>query len=177
MPSSFRAGDSVSWSVSHPEYLPSAGWSLAYTLTHPTLSKISISASGSGDVFGVSLAVATTANYAAGDYYYVASMTNGSTALTFDAGAITIEPNLAAATNYDGRTFARRMLDAIEAALEGRASSLDLELEIQGRRIRHYTPAELITWHSHFKAAVAREQRADRLRRGLGSNAKVLVRL
>ena len=69
------------------------------------------------------------------------------------------------------------LADAIQAALEGRASSLDLELEINGRRIRHFSPDELIKWHSHFKADVAREQRADRLSRGLGSRAKILVRL
>jgi hypothetical protein len=177
LPSSFRAGDTVSWTVAHPDYPASAGWSLNVTLAHPTLSKLTLGTTAVGDAFLVSLTAATTAAYAPGQYAYLARVSKGADTYTLDAGSVTIEPDLAAATTYDGRTWAQRMLDAIQAALEGRASSLDLELEIQGRRIRHFTPAELITWHSHFQSEVAREQRTDRLRRGLGTSGKVLVRL
>jgi hypothetical protein len=72
-----------------------------------------------------------------------------------------ILPNLAAATTFDFRSHAKTMLEAIEAAFEGKASSTQLEMEINGRRIRSFSPEEMIKWRSFYKAEVAKEAQAE----------------
>lgn len=177
LPQSFRAGDTVTWTVTLRDYPASAGWTLTYSLLHASASKLTLTASASNDDFVVTIPAATSANYTAGDYTYVARVSKAGESYTVDSGRISILPNLATSTTYDGRSWAERVLTALEATLEGRATGVELELEIAGRRIRYFTPDELIKWHGFYKAEVVRERSTDRLRRGLGGPQKVLVRL
>lgn len=169
-PSSFRAGDLLAWTKSLSDYPANDGWALAYTFINAA-SKITINASASGADFAVSVAAATTAGYTAGAYSWMARVTKSTEIYTVGQGTIEILPNLAALTTYDGRSHAKVMLEAIEAAFEGKASTTQLEMEINGRRVRNFTPAELIQWRSFYKAEVAKEARAESLARtGINKN-------
>ena len=70
-----------------------------------------------------------------------------------------------ASTTFDFRSHAKTMLEAIEAAFVGKASSTQLELEINGRRIRSFSPAEMIQWRNFYKMEVAKEAQAESLAR------------
>jgi|CXWL01.1.fsa_nt_gi hypothetical protein len=159
-PSSFRAGDLLAWTKSLSDYPANAGWTLVYTLINAS-AKITITASASGADFSVSVPAATTAGYTAGDYQWMARVTKATEIYTVGHGTVTILPNLAAATTFDFRSHAKTMLDAIEAAFEGKASSTQLEMEINGRRIRSFSPEEMIRWRSYYKQAVASEAQAE----------------
>jgi hypothetical protein len=161
-PVSFRAGDLLKWTKSLTDYPADQGWALVYTLINAA-AKITITASASGADHAVSVAAATTAAYTAGTYRWMARVTKGTDIYSVGEGSITILPNLAALTTYDGRSHAVIMLEAIEAAYEGRASATQLEYEINGRRVRQMSPTELITWRSYYKAEVAAEADADSL--------------
>ncbi len=159
-PTSFRAGDFLTWSQSLSDYPANAGWSLAYTLINAA-QKLTLTASASGADHLISVAAATTASYAAGTYSWMARVTKGTEIYTIASGSMVILPNLAALTTYDGRSHAKTMLEAIEAAFEGRASSTQLEMELNGRRIRSYSLKELIEWRSFYAAEVAKEADAE----------------
>ena len=159
-PSSFRAGDLLAWTKALSDYPANAGWALVYTLINAT-AKITITASASGAEFSVSVPAATTAAYTAGDYQWMARVTKATEIYTVGQGTVTILPNLATATTFDVRSHAKTMLDAIEAAYEGKASSTQLEMEINGRRIRNFSPEEMIRWRSFYKAEVAKEAQAE----------------
>jgi len=159
-PTTFRAGDLLSWSKSLLDYPASGGWTLAYTLINAA-AKITINASASGADFLISIAASVTAAYTAGSYRWMARVTKGTDIYTVAEGMIEILPNLAALSTYDGRTHAKKMLEAIEAAYEGKASTTQLQLEINGRRIINFTPADLIKWRSFYQAEVAKEADAD----------------
>jgi hypothetical protein len=163
-PSSFRAGDLLSWTKSLSDYPADQGWTLAYTLINAA-SKITINASASGADFLVSVAATLTAAYTAGAYQWMARVTKATEIYTVGQGTIEILPNLAAATTYDFRSHAKTMLEAIEAAFEGKASSTQLEMEINGRRIKSFSPSEMIQWRSFYKAEVAKEAQAETLAR------------
>jgi len=163
-PSSFRAGDLLTWTKSLADYPANQSWTLAYTLINAA-SKITINASASGADFLVSVAAATTAAYTAGAYQWMARVTKATEIYTVGQGTIEILPNLATATTFDGRTHAKTMLDAIEAAFEGKASSTQLEMEINGRRIKSFSPEEMIRWRSYYKMEVAKEGDAESLTR------------
>lgn len=73
-------------------------------------------------------------------------------------GTVVILPEISAQANdYDGRTWARRSLDAIEAVIEGRASRADLEYQIGSRHLRSMSHAELLAARGEFRAMVNRE--------------------
>jgi len=163
-PSSFRAGDLLAWTKSLPDYPANQGWALSYTLINAS-SKITINASASGADFSVSVPAATTAPYAPGSYQWMARASKALQIVTVASGTIDILTNLATATTFDFRSHARTMLDAIEAAFEGKASSTQLSYSIAGRTVENLTPEQLIKWRSFYKMEVAKEAQAEKFAR------------
>lgn len=163
-PQTIRAGDLVSWTKALQDYPANAGWSLVYTLINGS-AKITINASASGADHLVSVAAATSAAYAAGSYSWMARVTKGAEIYTVDTGSLTIQPNLAALNTFDGRSHAKVMVEAIEAAIQGRASSVQLRMTINNRSIEYLSPTELIKWLSFYRAEVAKEAQLESIRR------------
>lgn len=173
-PLQLRAGDTWQWTRSLADYPASDGWSLAYVLINAT-AKISILASASGDDHAVTVAAATTAGYTAGAYDWVARASKSGQVFTVGSGRIAILPSLAAST-ADLRTHARKVLEAIEAVLEGRASQDVLEYQIAGRSLKRIPVADLLMLRDRYRAEVAREDAANRVALGLPDRRRVFVR-
>ena len=175
-PLSFRAGDSVAWTISDSDHRAGDGWVLSYTLISAAV-KITLTSSASGDDHAVSLAAAATAGYAAGDYQWVRTFTNSGTSAreTVASGTVSILPNLSALSTYDGRSHAVRMLEAIEASLESRATAdmIDLLASSGLDRSMQRDTAKLIALRSKYQIEVAREQAAAGNRPGRG---RILMR-
>lgn len=163
-PSSFRAGDLLAWSKSLADYPANQGWALSYTLINAA-AKLTITATTSGADLSVSVPAATTALYAPGRYQWMARVSKGLEILTVASGTMEILPNLATATTFDFRSHARTMLEAIEAAFVGKASSTQLSYSINGRTVQNLTPEQLIKWRSFYKAEVAKEAQAEKFSR------------
>jgi hypothetical protein len=70
----------------------------------------------------------------------------------------------------DGRSHARRVLDAIEATLEGRATDDMAEITIRGRTIKQTPLVDLMKLRDVYRRDVAAEARAERLGQGLPDN-------
>lgn len=178
-PARVRAGDSVSWRKSLADFPATDGWTLHYRLIN-SAGKIDIAASADGADHLVDIAKATTANWTAGDYTYVAYVDDGSDRHTIEQGSITVDPNLAAeSSGYDTRSHAKKMLDAIDAALLTLSTGERLavvEAEVTARRMR-YDFTSLMKLRQLFAAEVMREENAERARLGLGSRNKLQVRL
>lgn len=163
-PQTIRAGDLVSWTKTLQDYPADAGWSLVYTLINGS-TKITINASASGVDHRVSVAAATSANYAAGSYTWMARVSKGLEIYTVGVGSLKIQPNLDALSTFDGRSHAKVMVEAIEAAIQGRASSVQLRMTINNRSIEYLSPTELIKWLSFYRAEVAKEAQLESIQR------------
>jgi hypothetical protein len=163
-PTTIRAGDLLSWSKTLSDYPASAGWALSYTLINAS-SKITINASASGADHLVSVAAATTGSYSAGGYTWIARVTKATEVYTIGQGSMQILPNLASLSTFDGRSHAKIMLEAIEAAIQGRASATQLRMSINNRSIEYLSPTELIKWLSFYRAEVAKEAQAETIRK------------
>jgi hypothetical protein len=174
-PSEVRAGDTWTWERSLSDY-PAPTWTLAYALLNAA-GKISITAAASGTDHLVSVAAATTANYTPGTYSAVGRVTSGTEAVTVWTGSIQVLPNLAAATSYDDRSHARRVLQAIEAVIEGRASSDQQEIQIGDRMLKKIPIGDLLKLRDSYTLEVASEESASRLAQGIGGRGRVMVRL
>lgn len=172
-PAALRAGDTWQWRREDLDDYPASDWTLTYYFRNAA-SYFDVTAAADGDMFAVDVAATTTADRAAGWYDWTAMVSDGTDRFEVGRGRIEILANVAAAEAHDGRSFARRMLDAIEASLESRASSDQLDMVTAQLESRSLTrdKAGLMTLRDRFKAEVATE---DRARRGARSNRILAV--
>jgi hypothetical protein len=165
-PTSARAGDTWAWTRESYDY-PAPSWVLTYTL-YSSAAVISFAAAADGTIHSVSLAPATTAAYTAGRYDWVAHVTDGTDRYQVASGVITVLPDVAEAATYDGRSHARKMLDAINALIEGRATAGDLDVvrTSTGDRATDWDLPSLMKLRQQYAQAVRAEDDAARLIRG-----------
>lgn len=174
LPRAQRAGDSFSWRQSLNEHTAANGWALALRLIPQAGSAIELSGTASGSDWDFAATGAQTADWPAGRYTTALVATRAAERSTLAADALQVFPNLATATTHDSRSFARRMLDAIESALIGRATNdeLDLiEVQIYSRGQKRGQDV-LLAARSKFKIEVQREEAAA----GRGRSGRVYVR-
>lgn len=175
-PSSLRAGDTWKWTRTLDDY-PAGTWTLKYRFKNAT-SYFEIVAGTSGTDHSVSVAAATTAAYPAGSYTWMAWVEGGSSEkYTVDTGTLEIDPDYRASTAaYDGRSHARKMLDAIEAWLEARDPAV-AEYEIAGRRMKYIPIAELVKLRNRYGLEVRNEDAAAAIAKGEGLGRKIQFRV
>lgn len=173
-PAVLNAGDTLRWTRSLADYPASAGWVLSYILINAA-AKITITGSASGDDHSILVPAATSAGYTPGSYDWRARVTKAAEVYTVGEGRLTVRNAFGAAT-FDARTHARKTLEAIEAVIEGRASSEVSYYMIGGRQLRYLTPAELLTLRDKYRAEVAREDAAAAVAAGLPDRRRVYVR-
>jgi hypothetical protein len=177
-PSRIVAGDSASWTKNLPQYLPASGWVLSYAIVRDGV-RLSITGTNNGDgTHLVSLAAATTGAWTPGQYAWQAYVTKAATSerVTIASGQLKVEANFAAGA-VDARSHAKKTLDALEATLEGRASSDQLAYSIGGRSISKMAPEQLLTWRDKDRAEVAAEEKAQKVAAGLGASGTIRVRM
>ena len=172
-PAVIAAGDTAKWRRSLPAYPASAGWTLSYTLVRAA-TRITFSASADGDLHLVNVPASTTTAWTAGTYTWRAQVSKAGEVYTISTGTLSIRPNFATAT--DGRSHARKVLDGIEAVIEGRATSEVGEYQIAGRSLKYIPIPELLALRDKYRAEVLREDAAERTARGLPDQRRTYVR-
>lgn len=175
-PTEVTAGDFVTWQISLPDYPASAGWVLSYAFVK-TGTQITVTASASGDDHLVAVAAATSAGWTAGTYQWQARVTKTTEVYTVRKGSLTIQPNFAAASSgYDGRSHARKVLDALNAWIENHDPAVQ-DYQIAGRSMRYIPMGDLLKLRSDYERRVAAEAATQRAAAGLPSRSKINVRL
>lgn len=169
IPAEARAGDTVQWTRSLPQYLPADGWSLGYVLVTPA-SAHAIATTAVGDEHQALEAAAASAAWPAGRATLVEQVTRGSERHTLGEYFFRVLPNLIAGTGADTRTHAQRVLDNLNAWLEGKADFAG-EIELAGRRIKTYSLEELLMLRDRYAAMAANEAA------GTGAVRRMVVRL
>lgn len=79
-------------------------------------------------------------------------------------------------TEETTQTHAERVLNAIEATIERRASTDQMSYTIDGRSLSRTPIADLLALRDRYKAEVAREKQAARLKNVRGGGRQVFVR-
>lgn len=176
-PSILRAGDTWKWTRSLPDW-PASAWTLKYRAKNAA-GGFEITAAASGDDFAVTVAAATTAAYAAGDYSWIAWVEAGSEKFTVESGTWTVQPEYRAGlatVALDDRSHARKALAAIEGWIEGNDLTA-AEFTLGDRRIKNIPIPELIKLRQRYLQEVAAEDAAAALARGEGSGRRIQIRL
>lgn len=177
-PTTFRAGDSVSWTLSLPARAPSDGWALHYRLLWPTGTAVDISTTGAGDDYTVSLTAANTADWAAGAATLVSWLTRNTDRETLGQQAVTILPDLTTAANFDSRTRNQKALDAARTALETYLTGGRMhvaEYEIAGRHMKFRSADEIRDLIQFYERECAKERAALAILQG-GTPGRILTR-
>lgn len=94
-----------------------------------------------------------------------------------ESGQIEILPDLAqATTDSDFRSHVKKVLDAIESLLEGKATADAMSYSIGGRSISKMGPTELLKWRDVYRVEYERELDAEGIAKGLDSRRRIGVR-
>jgi len=179
-PTTFIVGDRLAWKRTDlgTDYAP-ASYALQYSarLEDGGSTEITITAGESGSDYVIEVAAATTAVYTAGIYHWQAYIVRSadSERITVDSGTFEVKANRDAATT-DPRGHVKKVLDAIEAIIEKRSTKDQDSYSIQGRSLGRTPIADLILLRDRYRAEWVREQRAERIRNGLGHSGVVKVR-
>ena len=139
--------------------------------------KFTLTATEANDTYYIEAASSSTTSYAVGDYIWEAYITKtaDSNRVMVDSGRTTITQNLAD-TNADLRSHAKKVLDAIEAVIEGRASIDQSSMSIAGRSLSRMSVDELMTFRDRYKAEYLKEIKLARIRNGQGTGNTPKVR-
>lgn len=169
-PTKIIQGDSLTFTISNSNFLPSENWTLEYRLVGKT-NNYTITTTVVDETFEVDEAPATTAAYVIGLYtaYEVFTNSDGTrTTNTSHQVEITVDPTTSSFA--DQRTHAQIALEAIEAVIEKRASTDQNKYTIGNRSLDRIPLSELKEFRADYREEVLIEQG----KKGLGK--KILVR-
>lgn len=186
IPSELRAGDTVVWTLAATtdtlgNTISSPDWDVTYYLRMNTAGE-GATVTSSDDASGgwtFTIAAATTAGFNAGQWYWQAQATNGSSVITLGAGSFVVLPSLAytgTATAFDGRSQAEQDLESVQAAIRSIISKQTKYYIIGTRQYTALDLPALMQRESQLKSIVAREKKAERMAAGLGNPDNMFVR-
>lgn len=156
-----------------PAYPAGDGWALTLIMRGPAA--IDLVATADGDTHILSAAATTTAAWAPGPYQVALRVTDGTQVVEVDEGLVRIVADLAGiAAGHDGRGHVRRVLDAIEAVIEGRATKDQESYKINNRELVRTPISELLKMRQTYRDEARRERAAARGQSLLGR--RVLAR-
>lgn len=169
VPNSFTVGESFSWTKEFSLY-PASLWDLTYHF-RGVGQGFDVEATANGNKFDLSALSTQTDNCTAGTYSYQAYVTKDAEKILVDQGTIRVHPNLASLDlndSFDGRSKAQKILDAIDAMIEGKATLDQQAYQIGNRQLSRIPIPDLIMLRDKYQRIVAEEKRAKNLKKGSG---------
>ena len=174
-PEKLTAGVTWKWKKTISDY-PASEWTLTYYLRKDGATATSFSAAADGDSYLVTVAAATTAAYASGIYDFIGWVIKGTEKFEIFNSMIEVLPNPTNSSAYDPRSHARRVMELLEAAMEGRVPNGMESYSIGGRSINKIPLNQLRELWEKYKMDVVMEEQAERLVNGRRSGKNIGVR-
>lgn len=182
IPEKITQGDYISWidiptSDNLGNRINSSDYTLKYAIRGAT--SLDIESVTNGDGWKSEISPAQSAALTAGVYYWQAFVTNGDgKKITLGNGKIEILKGLDLVTGeYDGRSQAKKDLDAVDAAIRSLVSGGAVqEYSIGNRSFRKMNLEDLRALQSQLRYEVAKEERAEKMKAGLGDSFNMFVR-
>ena len=176
-PVSFIAGDTVKWTLSLSDYLPADGWVLSYAFVMSG-DQQTVSATDNGDGSHlVTITAAESVDYKVGIYRWQAYVTKGAERYKVREGRVEVKPNFATqSSGYDGRSHVKKVLEALQSMIEGKATKDQMSYTIANRSIERMPVEDLIKWKNHYERLYQNELKAENLANGGVPGNRVMVR-
>lgn len=177
-PAEVTQGDTIRWRYKNSDYDP-ATWTLTYALVNANHQTQSVTCTDNGDGTHLFTLSATDSRaLGSGKWHFQGKMSSDGIVELVTEGAITVKRDFSlTGQNYDARSHAEIVLDAIEAVIQNRASSDQSSMSLNGRSLSLMSHKELEEQRALYRSEVANERAAERIAQGLGSGQRVLVRM
>ena len=176
-PDEFFEGDTVTWTKDLSDY-PASVWTLKYNFVSDDASakNETTTAAADGDTHVITISKAESGAYTAGDYKWFSYVEDAGETVRYSVatGSVTVHPDQTSDT--DARSHAKKVLDAINANIEGIASKEQQSYSIAGRSLSRYTPAELYEFKQQYESLYNKELQDEQIANGGGSGRTVKVR-
>ena len=181
------AGDSLGWVRDYASisYVDSSGdiqeceastWTLTYYAINKD-HKFQITASATDDDFLVEVPATTTQNYSPGKYQWRAYVNQTTTRYQVDSGEWEVLPNFETQNEYDFRSHAQKVLDNVNAILEGKSPTHHSAMSIGGRSISEMSYMELMGVKASYENRVAYEKAVEDIDKGrTPQSGQIIVR-
>lgn len=142
-----------------------------------TAVNFTITATEASDKYYVEVPSSTTATYTKGSYHWFAyiTRTSDSERVMVDEGYSEVIDNYAT-TSSDVRSHVKKVLDAVEAVIENRASIDQQSMSIAGRSLSRMDINDLLFWRDKYKAEYIRELKKSRAKNGSSTGNTIKVR-
>lgn len=164
----FSAGESLAWEKTYSDYDASDGWVLTYYF-RGTGTGFDIEATASGSKFVIVVPSTATETMVAGQYSYQGFVEKGTERIQVDSGTVQVFPSLVGSdvsATFDGRSEVKKILDAIDATIAGKATSDQLEYTIGNRQLRRYEFKDLILLRDKYQNLYNQEVRRENSTKG-----------
>lgn len=178
-PNELQLGDFWAWKRTDlSNDYPTASYSLSYEfnlIDGATVSNFTLTASESNNEYVIEST--NTTSYAKGEYNWIAYITRSSDSarIKISEGFTEIQDNYATTTN-SVRSHAKKVLDAIEAVIENRATMDQSSMSIAGRSLSRLTVDELMTFRDRYKTEYLKEIKKARIKNNKDSGNAIKVR-
>ena len=181
IPESFVIGTTVQWTDSLSDYPASDGWALQHTFVQAADQQQTTAAAYNTDDFLTTLTAAESALFTAGTYFFQSMVTKAAETYLVKQGRIEVKAGFATeATGYDNRSHVLKVLDALETALEGRASEIDQSFSIgtgeESRSVSKMSLEELMAARSTYLGHLREIDRKERVEQGLDHEDNIYTR-
>lgn len=151
-PNEIVAGETIEADLSYIDF-PSSEYSLKIAVVG-SVSKAVISANSlTNNNFHI---IFDTKDLAEGLYAYQVQIVKNSTIVKFvESGNLKIKPNLFNQTTFDSRIHAQKMIEAIEALIENRATNEHKSLKVNNRELVHHSFDELKKLRNEYRTEMS----------------------
>jgi len=176
-PTEFTAGDTVKWKIYTSDYLPDDGWVMSYVFVDDD-EQHTITGTDNGDGYHlITIDTTTSATFSPGYFRWQSYVSKDAERYTIGRGEIEVKADFATATTgYDSRSHVKKVLDAIESLIEGKASKDQESWSVEGRALSRYSWPDLLKLRDKYLRYYREEQAAERIARGLDGGRKIVVR-
>ena len=178
-PNELQLGDFWAWKRTDlsTDY-PTASYSLSYEFNlvdGSTAANFTLTATESNNEYIIE--TSNTTSYTSGEYNWVAYITRSSDSarIKLSEGFTEIQENYATTTS-SVRSHAKKVLDAIEAVIENRATMDQSSMSIAGRSLSRLTIDELLQFRDRYKAEYLKEVKKARIKNKKDSGNTIKVR-
>jgi hypothetical protein len=178
-PNELQLGDFWAWKKTDlSDDYPTASYSLSYEFNlvdGSTAANFTLTATESNDEYIIE--TSSTTSYTAGEYNWVSYITRSSDSarIKLSEGFTEIQQNYATTTS-SVRSHVKKVLDAIEAVIENRATMDQSSMSIAGRSLSRLTVDELMTFRDRYKTEYLKEVKQARIKNKKDSGNSIKVR-
>jgi len=178
-PNELQLGDFWAWKRTDlsTDY-PTVSYSLSYEfnlIDGATVSNFTLTATESNNDYIIEST--NTTSYAKGEYNWIAYITRSSDTarIKIGEGFTEVQDNYAT-TTASVRSHAKKVLDAIEAVIENRATMDQSSMSIAGRSLSRLTVDELMLFRDRYKTEYLKEVKKARIKNNKDSGNAIKVR-